>query len=482
VESITVAVPGRGLTKVTINTSKMQEKALAGRAMYEFAVALGPLFGTYAKACFDAFLPLVAFKYSSEIRATSAQALSAAFEAACSYGEEIDSLEIPKTYLPLVASTIATQLQEEDSMDMENIFALADSLSCILRNVYVRCDPHRRFLLGGFNLGDANIIVQNCMTSIVACLERRSQITERMVGSVSDDKVDECQTLLSYEGDLLTPLVDAVGYCLKFFRQDFIPIFETKVAPVLASYLQADHDLPARIAAVCLFDDCVEHCGVEAAAKFSPLLLEGALQGIDPASNAGDKDLVRASLYGIAQIARYAPATVLAPHVQSIIYRLVFYGDAAHEQGLTPSIKENAVSALASLVLFEGSPFRDTSYIKRETALRMFLASLPLTEDEDEAKICHAGLCDLIEHSWIQLNVEFEQVMRVIGETLTLVNEGEDIATEQTCQRFAEILTRMKQHVPQEMIHRSFNGLSLDSQAAINLAFEQNSSANVVTP
>jgi hypothetical protein len=39
-ESMTVAVPGRGFTKVTINTTKIQEKAQATRAVYEHAVFL----------------------------------------------------------------------------------------------------------------------------------------------------------------------------------------------------------------------------------------------------------------------------------------------------------------------------------------------------------------------------------------------------------------------------------------------------------
>lgn len=46
---MTVALPGKGLKKVTINTTKMQEKSLAARAVYEHASALGAAFGPYAE-------------------------------------------------------------------------------------------------------------------------------------------------------------------------------------------------------------------------------------------------------------------------------------------------------------------------------------------------------------------------------------------------------------------------------------------------
>ena len=40
-ESVTVAVPGMGLKKLTLNTTRMQEKAQAARAVYELASAIG---------------------------------------------------------------------------------------------------------------------------------------------------------------------------------------------------------------------------------------------------------------------------------------------------------------------------------------------------------------------------------------------------------------------------------------------------------
>lgn len=47
--TFTVSLPGKGITKVTVNTTKILEKAQAARAIYEHAAALGAAFGPYAE-------------------------------------------------------------------------------------------------------------------------------------------------------------------------------------------------------------------------------------------------------------------------------------------------------------------------------------------------------------------------------------------------------------------------------------------------
>ena len=441
-ESMTVAIPGRGLTKVAINTTKIQEKAQAARAVYEHAVALGASFGPYIKPCFDAFLPLVDFKYSSEIRATAAQTLAAVFDSACNH-DDSTGMEIPKAYLPLLTQAISKQIQEEDTGDMDTVYALADSLCGVCRSMYLYVADHGKALLGNHSQGDVKFVVQCCMKSVVLCLERRSHITGVLAnGPLSgEDERNELDALLQREEDLLTPLVDSVGYSLKCFGPMFVPIFEEDVAPVLGSYLGAGNDIRARLSAVCLFDDCVEHCGSAAAARFGPPLVQGILNGMNDAMQ--DSELKRGAIYGIAQIARHAPATVLAEHAQYLSQQLCLITNCPKGESENAVIYENAVSALASLVLFDNAPFRNAGFVKRETLVQSFLNSLPLREDEDEAKLCHAGLCDLIEAGSIDAN--YDNLGRIVMETLACVEDGEEIASLQTCDRLRSILIRLQQ-------------------------------------
>jgi hypothetical protein len=63
-EIMTVSLPGKGLTKVSINMTKIEEKAQACRAIYEHATALGDLFGPHAADTLSSLLPLISYMYS----------------------------------------------------------------------------------------------------------------------------------------------------------------------------------------------------------------------------------------------------------------------------------------------------------------------------------------------------------------------------------------------------------------------------------
>lgn len=461
-ESVTVAIPGRGVKRVTINTTKIQEKAMAARAVYEHAVALGASFGPYSQACLDVFLPLVAFKYSSEIRATSAQTLAAVFDSACAYGEEY-GMAIPNEYLPRVVVAVAKQIQDEDTVDvdavdMDTVYAMADSLCDLCRTMFLYGQDHGAAFVGSLSPGDVKNVVQIGMASMVACLKRRSHLTGILAeGLISgEDERNELEDLLLKEEDLLTPLVDSVGYFVKSFGPAIVPAFAELVAPALGPNLGGGHDPRARLSAVCLFDDCVEHCGSAAAVQFGPRLMVGILSGLESA----DAELTRASLYGVAQLARHAPASVLAPHAAVLAPRLLALisgpnqggRDGDDDDGSAVMYYETAVSALASLVLFDNAPFRNHGLVERETVEQAFLASLPLRDDVDEAKICHAGFCDWIEHGSNAIDVGDSRgrddsrganLARVVRATLALVDDGADVASADTCDRLRAILARL---------------------------------------
>lgn len=483
-ESMTVAVPGRGLTKVTINTSKIQDKTVAARAIYEHAAALGAEFGPYAKSCLDAFILLVRFKYSAELRATAAQTLAAVFESATAYGERV-GMEMASVYLPLALKAISKQIVDEDDSDMEVLVALSEALSEICYSVYQRLDDYGGELLKRYSASDSRPVVQLCMKAMSSCLERRAKAASVLSGNEGilsgDDEREQYQQMLQLEDEMLTPLVDSVGYNLKFFRQDFVPIFEADVATVLGPYLRPGSDVRARLSAVCLFDDCIEHCGAAAAAKFAPMLVEGA--GIDDSLNEGDKDLKRSSIYGVAQISRYAPSSVLMPYAQQLLPQLMSIASGPKpESSEDLAIFENAVSALASLTLIGSAPFK--GQVKQDTMVQVFLKNLPLLEDYDESMFCNAGLCDLVEKGVIRMDTECNELVRVIGEILALLDEEEEVASPETRLRLAGILYRIQQGVNVSQVEQAFCALSVDAQAAVQKTMGDfaHHFSNVVTP
>ena len=407
-ESVTFALPGVGLRKLILNTTQMQEKSQACRAIYAHASALGAAFGPFAAECIDALLPLVTFKYSSDVRSTSAQALGPVFDSACA-GALAGSAarDLPMRALQSTTKALVQQLQVEDKDDDETVFALADALSEVLYNAYNHVNELDGKHIAQLSVDEARVTVKQVIDIMKSCLERRTSII-RTIGGYdgvvpNEDESAQLYEQLMAEGRNLTPLVDSIGYTLKSLGEAFVPVFKSVVAPFFSPLLTASGtiDVRARFAAVCLFDDCVEHCGSAAASRYAPYLAEAVVEGMDDTKNEGDEDLKAASIYGVAQIARHAPNSVFDGSINDVMGQLSTIIKSAEGKPKDDiedlRIIENAVSALASLALFDGAPYAKTGATKmsqRQSLLPTFLSYLPLREDPDEAKICHEGLCD----------------------------------------------------------------------------------------
>lgn len=432
----------------------------------------------------------VNFKYSPEVRSTVAQAISAVFESACLYGESV-GMNVPQIYLPLLADSISKQIVVEDPSDAECFFALADSLSDVFYFAYRTLDvPNSsRSILGSFTETQATVIVQRAMKAMLSCLRRRARLLRAQEGASGEDEEEEYDQALQGEQQILTPLVDVSGYVIKFFRDASLPIFESEVAPILGPYLKAGGtaDNRARWAAVCLFDDCIEHCGSAAASKFAPYLLEGALLGINDTTNGQDITLKQVSLYGVAQIARYAPGASVIPQAERLVNMLVNISNVPKDEADNAAIVENGVSALASLTLIGSAPLgKSMDPARKNTITSIFLDQLPLREDESEAKFCHSGLCDLVQNGQVLVTTETERLLRIIGEVFSHVADGEDIASPETQSRLAEILVKIQNEVPPDRIQDAFGSLAEDVQCSINAVMDEHrlhsSGANRISP
>jgi len=388
---MTIAMPGKGIRKVTVNTSKIQEKAQAARAVYTLASALGVHFSPHVEVCLTVCVPLITFQYSSEVRSTAAQASASLFEALCSSADESKTeCELTKLQqcFPVLVKTITKQIQSENGLEIEANYALADALSEVFYSAYKRKDTYGQAVSTSLSLTDAAETVGMTVNAIADCLTRRKDIyTVLLEGGTGDDEKHECEGQLREEETLLSPLVDSIGYTLKAWKNQFSPLFDKLVAPALGPSL-TNGDIRARLSAVCLFDDYVEHCGPQASTTHAEKLVYGCLLGIDDQSNGGDLELKSASIYGISQLCRYAPSSVLAPHLESIFHQLLLVvRSSTKDESESPMMYENAVSSLASLSLYGSAPFANAGFVKRDELLSIFLDNLPIREDPDEAKV-----------------------------------------------------------------------------------------------
>ncbi len=503
--SVTVTLPGMGAKKLTLNTSQIQDKILSARAVYEHASAMGAEFGPYINDCLEAFEPLLQFKYSSEVRATSAQALHPIFDAAFEFLESSDSkshADLIRAAYPRVLLALSAQLSLEEVDDIDTLIAISDALSNICYSAF----SHKRqdgTYFARLNHAQAEQFTTSLLTAIGTCLTRRSHIIASLTRYVDEDQQMELHDILEVESELLTNAIDSIGYNLKCLKEEFVPIFEKCIQPAFGPLLTlaGTSDPRARFGALCLFCDCVEHCGPAAAAHYATPLCEGCVQGLDDSANDSDIELKEVSVYGLAQIARFAPkSAILQGTAGNIALRLLSIAKEA-ESKMKDDIEdlrlvENAASALATLTLFERSPFQPNQMgIQKAYVLKTFLSNLPLTMDEDEAKVrnitgqglsaylcslhilsfvkfCHQGLCELLENGQIDdLKGNINALVDIIGQIAAAVVDEEDVATQGTCIRLVAILTNLQQVYPQDF-QNAFSNLSEQSQNGINVLYQ----------
>ena len=308
-------------------------------------------------------------------------------------------MSLPSEYLPDLCTILSEQIANEDVSDPETRFALADSLSDVLYYTYRSIIRTDRRVLDSFTTQIAHQVTEVLMRLILACLHKRARIIETLDGShgvVSgeDEQIRLTQTLQK-EKEVLTPLVDSVGYSLKFLKEAFVPVFDELVAPALGPYLTNKNDTRGQFAAICLFDDVLEHCGKPAAYKYAAQLAEGVIKAIGSNVNGGDSDVVQVALYGLAQIARHGPPTTLTAHGHATIYTILPIASISKESVENRYIVENAASALASMVLIGEAPLAMVAAEDKAEILTAFVSQLPLREDEDEAKVSlpHPHFC-----------------------------------------------------------------------------------------
>jgi len=407
-EHLTVSLPGIGVKRLTLHTTQIQNKALACRAIYEHAASMGPSFAPYSTTCISALIPLVSFKYSAEVRTTAAQALGPVFESLCEAtgensgggGATITSVAPGAAFEPIVVA-MARQLRSEEEDDPETCAALADALSVVCCAAYGSAGGEG----GGravLTVGRAGSLVEDLVRSVESCLKHRAGVISRLSSGggggegVDEDRRAEYEQILVEGADFLTGLTDSIGYTLKSLRGDFVSIFDRWIHPTFGRLFTEDcRDDRARLAAICLFDDCVEHCGSAAAAKYGPVLLDGIVRVMnDPNPTPDHEDgieLREASVYGIAQLARHAPGGTLSSAFPQLLRCLLAIAEEGRRKGKDDihnlRLVENSSSALATLCLFTGSPFKSVGGFDRKDAMDVFLANLPLLEDDDEAKV-----------------------------------------------------------------------------------------------
>lgn len=478
----TVVCLGCGQKKrVTLNTHAVQQKNQAARMLFEFAQNMGGHLRGHVLPCVDAAVALITDKHSADVRSSAslavvklieahigavkmgalpAQGLQATFSAVLAKLLESLKGEINATARACAAEALRDVLQAAYASGAENSSPEGPARGAFLVKPLLSACQHM-----------AHEVLLRCADSIERRRAKESDFQDNE-GLESEDR-EALREELEEEEELLANLADAMGQLLKLHGADFMPIFDSLIAPTFSAYLSPKHSEALQAVAVCILDDAIEFGGA-AAIKYVPQAMQ-----IFTANLASAHPVLRqASLYGIAQVARVAPQ-VFSAHISSVVPMLAaVLADPAIEDEANEGIRENALFAIGiacTNVAYRSVPW---GAIDVSSAAALWLQGLPLRADEAEAKVAHQQLCTALETGDAaiigQNRTNLPQLLRIISEIMIAAAAGTGAGTDafaiahsDTLLRMQGVLRQMKSTLPSEELSQAMRQLDFEKQRAL---------------
>jgi hypothetical protein len=456
ISTMTVNVRGMGDKRVSLNVCAMQEKTDACHTLFEYADTLGPLFAPYVNSVAQATLPNITYKYSADIRTSSALLLPVLV---CSLAE---SGKDPAACSGLVLLGL-TQVLEALTVerDAESRVSFLEAVSETMRVVFESggksASGDGSFAPSAIKLPEAGVqkLVPALLKYAQDSCTRRGEL---LAAEAEGGEEEEIAAGLEAEDDTMTNIVDALGYTLKCLRAAFVPLFDSLMVPFFGQFMAEHMPTSLQTNAVCVFDDAIEFCG-PAVHKHLAACLPVFVRNLA----AEDITLRQCSIYGIAKVVEHArdqPCTAaLVPAVLPQLVELIQRPGARDDEH--DCCTENAISAVGKICLFHADKCDPAAL------LPLWLSWLPLKVDEIEAKVMHAQLVRYMEAGDpnVVSEASLPALLRAVSGALgggveDEEEEGADLLEDETREKMVVCLKGMLASVPPAAMQAAFGSLT----------------------
>ena len=457
-ESVTVAIRGQGNKRITIRTSALEEKATACSMLRTYALELKEAFHPFVLDVTKVLVPLVAFQYMDDVRTAAMQAMPDLLHSAIlaqQAGAPGASEAFTAELKDFMYGPILQQLRKEP--DTDTLAMLLDAWTEVVQ--YGSESPAA--CLNPQQLHDSLAVMQEL---IKESLERRAERQQKQAEEEhDDDEEEELEAEAEREEVLIQNLVECLGQVFKTYHSGVLPVFDELLLPIFQAMLQPTAVASDRVAALCIFDDIIEHCSADGgAARYVATLLPAFLQyTIDPAV-----EVRQAAVYGLGVLAEHDRTAFDAAAQQQAAQRLLQVIEAPEAFGdENASASDNAVSALAKLC-------RRSDEICAAAAPR-WLAKLPLRTDKEEARAVHRRLVEFVETSSTHVvGTQMERLPDVIVIFAQVL--GTDLVEDEVATKIGNLLKQVRSGLPQVLqalpSHAGFQRLTPEQRGQLEAA------------
>lgn len=426
--------------RFTIDPRAYKQKEDACNLLYDFADNLKGHLKAFILPALKSMLSLICLKdvksgiaSSEDVRSSAAEAIARLFEA---YIDAVKKGFLPPTEVDNVFYTIAVEIMKSLSIEINDTVRICtvEAFNAVLEGCYKSgkeaVDGSYADFICKPTMDVSKAIVTELLARCVDCLKRRSDVSTIHIkneGVEADDAADEVEK----EEDLLRTLIDCIGILLKLSGEDFMPVFDSSIAPAFSMYLASSQPEALQIMAVCMIDDAIEFGG-SSAHKYIPQSLQVFANNL----SSGNNLLRQCSSYGIAQAARVAP-NVFAQYLPTLMPLLV--QTVSHPAASEEDNEGNTENCLFALGAVCTNPvYRDSSInwsgagITINEVASLWLKGLPLKAEEAEAKCAHHQLCNAIESSdGVIVGDSYAnayEILRIISDILLYSSDSPELA------------------------------------------------------
>jgi hypothetical protein len=398
--------------RVSLHTSALEEKATACSMLCCFAYELKEGFCQYVDQVSKIMVPLLKFYFNEEVRIASAQTLPELLRsyvegAAKGMGPTQDNCRnLVKELWPHLVDSLAKEIDP-------------DVIHVMLNSVEEMVDISKGPML--MPLDFLGPVFDAFRTVLNDYEERRNIRMERTAGEDFDAEEEEA---LEEEHEAESELLDALGNCLtvilKYYGDAVLPLVEV-LLPAFASFMGPARYAEERRVALILMDDIIQYSPA-GAAKYVNDVLPQIMRGAADA----DPGIRQSCVYGLGRTAEHRQAD-FKPHARdavNIVLSIIQDPNSRSEENLMAT--ENAVGALGKFLEFHQD-------VVDPSAGLLFIQNLPLTEDEEEAKVVHPQLVRFVSsndprilgQSNCNIPKILEILVKIIGHGTKLVDQDD---------------------------------------------------------
>ena len=479
-------IRGKGTFRVSANIYAYQARINALDAIDSIADSLGEKFAPFLEDCIKVVVPAISDKLHVQASITAAEASASLLHCA------VKSVIINKTSFepvtkflvgiltPLLVSLERAGRPSPPENDKDRLNDTTPEQRAGFASAIERC-MRICWYSGGEDYNPdgtrpkpvlrppADLVENISIVLKEACLrstERRFHAAQvlKEAGYEDEDVEEMTEEINEDEEALMSDLIDSIGYLIKLFGADYLPIFERVVNPFISQILHVDNNDALNCNAVCLYDDVVEHCG-QGAHKYLDICFPAMIHYYK-----SEHALLRqAAVYGLGQVAQNAPE-VFRPSAAGIVTdltKLLNTAEAKLEENIDAT--ENAVSVVGRIC----SLYSDA--VNTAEILPVWLQFLPLRNDEDEARYSHELLCRLVEAKNPSIlglhskengnsNANMTKLLAILSE---LMYTTEGIVNRATKDRIPKIILLLKSLTSEATFFGLCNTLEMKQQQAI---------------